>query len=227
MEIIKLQDAVNKSKTTPKVLVYGQPGTGKTPMLGTIPGKTLLLSAESGLLSLDGCPADIDVVAVKGIDTLMQAYKLVSSPTTEYTCVALDSLSEIAEITLVEEKAKVKDPRMAYGSVVDEVIGLVKAFRDIPHIACVMIAKEEETKQPSGLTTYGPMMPGNKLGGNLPYYFDEVLRLIRVQDPTTKQTMVRCFAQAPDGSFKARDRSGKLDLHEEPDFGVIFGKISE
>lgn len=66
-------------------------------------------------------------------------------------------------------------------------------------------------------------MPGNKTGQQLPYFFDEVLALrVEKDNEGNAQRALMCDS---DGIWAAKDRSGKLDIWEEPDLGAIIAKI--
>ena len=82
-----------------KVLVYGQAGAGKTHLIRTLPDP-IILSAEGGLLSLQDC--NIPYVEVNGIGELGEVYQWLaqSDEAKRYKSVALDSISEIAEVVL-------------------------------------------------------------------------------------------------------------------------------
>ena len=56
-----------------KVLVYGQAGSGKTSLIGTLPAP-IIISAEAGLLSL----ADLDIpyIEITDMASLREAYKI-------------------------------------------------------------------------------------------------------------------------------------------------------
>jgi septin family protein len=97
-----------------KLLVYGQAGTGKTTLITTLPSP-VILSAEAGLLSI--AHADIPFVAIDSMSTLQDAFSWLTSSdeAKQFESIALDSISEIAEVILTAEKAKAKDPRQAYG----------------------------------------------------------------------------------------------------------------
>ena len=113
-----------------KLLVYGQAGAGKTSLIRTLPNP-VVFSAEGGLLSL--AQDNIPFIEVTDMATLTEAYKWVteSDDAKKFDSVALDSISEIAEVVLSSEKKKSKDPRQAYGAL-QEIIGdLIRAFRDI------------------------------------------------------------------------------------------------
>jgi hypothetical protein len=103
-----------------KFLVHGPAGAGKTKLCATTGEPTVIISAESGLLSLRDF--DIPVIEVKTLDALYEAYDFVvnSAEGQAFRWVCLDSISEIAEVVLNHEKKVAKDPRQAYGALADE-----------------------------------------------------------------------------------------------------------
>jgi hypothetical protein len=140
-----------------------------------------------------------------------------------YKSVALDSISEIAEVVLNAEKKATKDPRQAYGAMQEQMADIIRAFRDLPGRHVYMSAKLEKSQDEMGRSLYAPSMPGNKTGQSLPYYFDEVLalRIERDSDGGTQRALM-CDG---DGLWLAKDRSGKLAPWEAPDLGAIIAKI--
>jgi phage nucleotide-binding protein len=205
-----------------KSLVYGPAGAGKTTLIASLPGPVLILSAEAGLLSLAG--KNLDFVQIKTLGDLSEAYSfLISDEGKKYKSIALDSISEIAEVVLSKEKKESKDPRQAYGAMQDKVNDLVRAFRDIPQKHVFFIAKIEKTQDETGRILYSPSMPGTKLGQGLPFYFDLVLALRVEKDE--EGNPVRALLTETDGLWQAKDRSGKLDRWERPDLGFIIKKI--
>jgi len=205
-----------------KFVIYGGTSAGKTSLIRTIPGKVLILSAEAGLLSLAGLQAD--VVEIDGVQALRDAHKALAAGGHGYDWVALDSLSEIAEVVLADEKAKTKDPRQAYGSLIDTMLGVCRAFRDLP-MNVYMTAKEERFKdEATGRLMCALSMPGSKLGGQIPYLFDEVLRLVVVKNRETG-AVERWLQTQPEPTSDAKDRSGKLDQYEPPDLAHVVAKI--
>ena len=205
-----------------KLLVYGQAGAGKTSLIRTLPNP-VVFSAEGGLLSL--AQDNIPFIEVTDMATLTEAYKWVteSDDAKQFDSVALDSISEIAEVVLSSEKKKSKDPRQAYGAL-QEIIGdLIRAFRDIQGKNVYFSAKLEKQADELGRMLYWPSMPGNKTGQQLPYYFDEVLAL-RVEKDADGNTQ-RALMCDSDGLWTAKDRSGQLDAWEAPDLGSIIKKI--
>lgn len=205
-----------------KVLVYGQAGAGKTTLISSAPAP-IVLSAEAGLLSLRDC--DIPYIEIRNMDDLAEAYSWAaeSSESSSYQTICLDSISEIAEVVLTDEKRKNKDPRAAYGVMQDTIQAFVRGFRDLLGKHVYFSAKLEKVQDEMGRILYGPSMPGNKTGQLLPYYFDEVLAL-RVEHNDTNQT-VRMLQCEGDGTWLAKDRSGKLDKWMEPDLSGIMQRI--
>ena len=205
-----------------KVLVYGQAGAGKTSLIKTLP-IPIVLSAEGGLLSIQD--ADLPFIEIASMTDLQEAYKWLTEAdeAKAFKSVALDSISEIAEVCLNTEKKATKDPRQAYGAMQEQMADIIRAFRDLPGRHVYMSAKLEKTQDEMGRVLYAPSMPGNKTGQALPYFFDEVLAL-RVEKDGDGNTQ-RALMCDSDGLWLAKDRSGKLDMWEAPDLSAVFAKI--
>ena len=204
-----------------KLLVYGQAGAGKTSLIKTLPSP-VVLSAEGGLLSISD--ADIPFIEINSMASLEEALNwCASEEASEFKSIALDSISEIAEVILGHEKRIAKDPRQAYGAMQDAMAYVIRAFRDLPGKHVYFSAKLEKAQDEMGRMLYAPSMPGNKTGQALPYYFDEVLAL-RVEKDADGSTQ-RALMCDSDGLWIAKDRSGKLDAWEAPDLGAIIAKI--
>jgi hypothetical protein len=138
--------------------------------------------------------------------------------------ICLDSGSEIAEVCLAASKLTNKDPRKAYGELLDQMIPLFKAFRDLPGRNLYISAKMEWAKdEANGTFKYGPSMPGQKLGPALPYLFDEVFHMGVGQTPDGKK--FRYLQTEADYQYEAKDRSGALAPMEPPDLSAIIRKI--
>lgn len=204
-----------------KILVYGAAGAGKTSLIPTLPNP-IVLSAEGGLLSI--ADADIPYIEVSDMESLGEAYEyLTEGEGKQFESIALDSISEIAEVVLSNERKKSKDPRQAYGEMQIAMQDLIRSFRDIPGKHVYFSAKMEKTQDETGRILYSPSMPGNKIGQQLPFFFDEVLAL-RVERDAEGNTQ-RALMCDTDGIWSAKDRSGKLDMWEAPDLGEVINKI--
>lgn len=205
-----------------KLLVYGQAGAGKTSLIRTMPNP-VVLSAEGGLLSIQD--ADLPFIEVTSMDDLREAYDWAknSAEASGFQSVALDSISEVAEVVLQHELKKNKDGRAAYGELNTTMQELIRAFRDLPGKHVYMSAKLEKSQDEMGKLLFNPSMPGKSLTQGLPYFFDEVLAL-RVERDAENNTQ-RALMCDSDGVWLAKDRSGRLDAWEAPDLGEIIRKI--
>ena len=218
---IQLKGTGSISAAGVKMLVYGQAGAGKTTLIKTLP-HPVILSAEGGLLSLQD--ADLPYIEIRNVNDLEEAYKwVVSDAANGFESVALDSISEIAEVILSSEKKNNKDPRAAFGAMQDKMSEIIRAFRDITNKHVYFTAKCEKAQDETGKILYSPSMPGNKTGQALPYFFDLVmaLRVEKGEDGISQRALL-CDS---DGSWLAKDRSSKLSAWEAPDLGAIISKI--
>lgn len=209
-----------------KVLAYGGSGVGKTRLIATCP-QPVILSAEGGLLSLRQHQIPYkDITTVAELEA-MYWYFANGQDQYYFKTIGIDSVSEIAETVLKRAKASAgKDPRRAYGALIDEMIPIVKMFRDLPYRNVIVTAKEEWTKdEATGSLMFQPSLPGSKLGPELPYLFDEVFRYVNYQDFATKQRY-QYLQTFRDHQTVAKDRSGALQPYEVPDMGAIFAKIA-
>lgn len=207
-----------------KMLVYGQAGAGKTSLIPTLPSP-VVLSAEGGLLSISG--ADVPYIEITSMADLMEAYTwLTTSPEArDFQSVALDSISEIAEVVLVEELKRNKDGRAAYGELNSAMTGVIRAFRDLPGKHVYFTAKCEKAQDEQGRMLYSPSMPGKTLTQQLPYFFDCVFSLQVGKDAEGKAH--RMLLTDTDGLWVAKNRAaGRLSAWETPDLGAIIAKIA-
>lgn len=219
---VNLRNTNDVSISGVKLLVYGAAGAGKTYLIKTLPDP-IILSAEAGLLSIRG--SNLPYIGIKTMADLREAYGWLASSeeAKAFQSVALDSISEIAEVVLGTEKAQSKDPRQAYGAMQDIMTALIRDFRDLPGRHVYFSAKVDKQQNELGQLLYSPSMPGQKLGQMLPYFFDEVLALrLGANENGETQRALQCVS---DGIWTAKDRSGKLDMWEPADLSKIIEKI--
>ncbi len=207
-----------------KAVAYGASSTGKTTLCATAGVPTCLISAEAGLLSIRNAPNTVQIVevhSVKDVQEVLEYLKKEGPP----PWVCLDSVSELAELCLAEERQKVKNKLQAYGEMADIIEGLIKGFRDLPNTNVLFTAKQARNKDDSnGTMLYEPGMPGQKLAAALPYYFDLVLaaRVFKNDDGTIEHWL----QTQKDEQYEAKDRSGLLDLFEKPNLAALEKKVS-
>lgn len=205
-------------------LIYGDSGVGKTRLALTC-DRPLVISAEGGLLSLAG--HEVPYIEVNDIKSARDGVGYAIKHASEYGTIIFDSLSEIAEIVLADALQKTPDPRKAYPEAEAAVTRLIRQLRDLP-CSVIWIGKSAVVQDEMGRRIYAPMVPGSKFQDKLPYLLDLVGRL--VVDTVTKedgtQQLRRTLRFVSDGSFVAKDRSGKLPGLCPAHIGKIIERIS-
>lgn len=216
---IYIQSTVDLAAEGIKMLVYGPAGWGKTVLCSTAP-VPLIISAEKGLLSIKG--KDIPYIEVNNMEEIGEAYSFIAE-TDEYKTVCLDSISDIAEVMLLELKPQYTDKRQAYGEMADQILSLLKALRNLSHVNVVVTAKARQIVSDVGVSSFVPSCPGQVLPAQIPYIFDLMLpiKIGKLEDDTT----YRFLQTQPSLKWAAKDRSGLLDPMEEPDLTKLFAKI--
>lgn len=197
-----------------KCLIYGDSGNGKTYICSTAPNP-IIISAEDGLLSISDF--DLPVIKVKNLREAEQAFKIAKEG--PYDTICLDSLSELAELILEEYKPQEKDPRKAYLRMGDDLTKFLRKIRALEKHVVVLVKLGTLTDDFTESTVHAPGVPGKAFTQQLPYFLDLVLCLkVDIKGTRFLQTQ-------PDLQYKAKDRSGKLKVKEEPNLTQLFQKI--
>ena len=209
-----------------KILVFGASGAGKTTLCATAPGKTLIISMEAGLLSIKD-KDNVTAIEVKEASEIEEIAQLLESGKLDYDTVCLDSVTEMSEILLASEKARSKDPRRAYGEVIEVMTRTMRRFRDLK-IHVIFVAKEDKIRdEQTGVFHHQPMMVGAKLPVQIPYFFDDVLalRTFTEENEEGKKIINRWLQTTIGDNYTAKDRSGKLETFEEPNLTHVINKL--
>lgn len=224
-EVKSLKDAASDHKI--KMLIYGPSGAGKTSLAGTLDLKTEYIGFENGAMPLHG--KDIMSIEVSSyaedpmskLKLLEAVYNDLFSGKRKPKVVMLDSLTECSEIT-VEALQKMfpdrKDSLPMWGEYSKRMRSIVKKFRDLPmHVVMVCLSKpekDENNKRYMGFDIAG------SISNKLPQYFDEVFYL-HVDDEGKRSLITN-----KTDKLICKDRSGKLEMQEPADLGLIMRKIT-
>lgn len=198
-----------------KAIVYGPPGSAKTPTINTAP-RPVLLATEPGLLSMRGSEVPTWIAPTKDrIDEFMKWFEH-SNEAKNFDTLAIDSISQMCSIAL--ESSKKAHGLAQYGDMADYVYPYLKRLYYMQNKHMFLIAKEE-------LTVDGkrrPSFPGKFLPTEIPHLYDCILRLAKANIPNVGEALAfQC-----NGSFDvvARNRTGTLNDFEEPHFGKLIAK---
>jgi phage nucleotide-binding protein len=234
---MKVQSTQDLTSGKIKVFVYGFSGAGKTTLAKTL-SKCLVISAESGLLSLKGTKIpyiDISqddagnlIPKEKRIDRLAEVYRwLLSDEAKNYDWIMLDSLTEVGQCLsdrLSKDYPDRKDALVKWGEYATKMRDLVKSFRDLPcHNVVInslaVVDKDENGKRFAAVDLQGSI--SQKLAG----YFDLFLFLntVKQEDGTIKRELI-C---GPEDGIAAKDRSGRLASREPADLSALASKVMQ
>jgi phage nucleotide-binding protein len=218
-----------------KVLISGQSGVGKTTLASTLEGKTLLISAESGLLSLKGKAKNVSVFDLskdgdklipleQRFTRLVSVYNFLKNEKHDFTNVFLDSLTEVNECLIAALKLKYTDAKntlQLYGENKEKMISLAKSFRDLP-MNVIIVSLSSFEKDDIGRRFVTADVVGS-VAERLPSLFDEVFYMAVHKDD--KGTLFRNLQCQPSDGIVSKDRSGKLNMFEKPNLSEVFKKI--
>ena len=213
-------------------LVVGQSGIGKTSLVGTLEGRTLIASAEGGLLCIRKFPKEIkdriDYVEIKSLKDFTEFCDLVSKDETKkkYQNLFIDSLTEIGETILKDLK---KDPKLSdekngfklYGKNNEIFTWFVKEMRDMPPYNVWFTCLNSYEKDGVELREVFNF-PGSKGKENLKGWLDLVLKYEVFNSGEEK---FRKLISDVEINPLAKDRSGVLEPYEDADLGAIARKI--
>jgi len=216
-----------------KAIIYGQPGTGKTPMLNTCP-RPVLLATEAGLGSMrDSNLPTFDAYTPARIEEFFEWF-LKSREASNFDTLAIDSGSQLAETILARELDREKHGKKAYGEMAKHCMEWFDALYFMPQkhiiVNCKMMKAEagKTIVQQGGAFTVEvqyqsqPYFPGQALNISVPHRFDQILYVAEAHVPGIGKTTAIHTKGGAD--YLARDRFGNLAALEEPHLGKLIQK---
>lgn len=249
---MRIENTLESEPQAIKIVVAAEAGNGKTSLAKTLEPilkeKVLVISAEAGLLSLRGANVDyielhkkwdgekkiyIDVPKTERIKHLTEIFAWINLPEqrAKYKWVFLDSLTEVNQcmedmLDANEEFQGPKNTIKKFGELAKRMMGLCKAFRDMPHYSVVMSALVKEKTDADNKPIMQISMTG-QFAEKLPALFDEVLYLgvLPEVDEATGKNKRAILTQKTDKITFPKDRSGRLSRMEPADLGLIVQKL--
>jgi hypothetical protein len=235
---LKVYD-IEKRPATYNILIYGEPGVGKTVFAGSASavenfGPVLVLDAEGGVLSLDMTYPQCKVIRTTSWGEIAKFYgDIYDKKGAGFKTLVVDSLSEIGKVcmnTVMAELLKEhpeRDPDVPsvreWGIVLERMRRFIRGMRDLPGVNTIMTAHIYTDKdQQTGVAKNYPSLNG-QLRREAAGFFDFVFYMYTLQKKDENQ---RLLMTAPNGKYIAKDRSGRLPvLVENPSMPVVMEYI--
>ena len=233
---MKVENTSNQSCDKVKMIVYGRAGSGKTTLVKTLPGRSLVVSAESGLLPLRKSKIDyIDITKdddgrilpeISRRGRLLEAYAwIIGEGGKGYDWIVLDSFSEICEIVVAEMRYKYdivnKKERSypMYQEVFHILRMIAKSFRDLPFNVMITCLSEKDHLGEGKF--FHSIFANGRIKKALAGMFDLVLYL---HAPMSEERQLVCR----ENQFtESKDRTGKLEMVMPSDISLAINKIYE
>lgn len=211
------------------MLLYGEPGVGKTTLLCQSQGlidfdNVLLISIDMGSISVKH-RKDLNVVKVSTSAEFSVAMKILQEPSFNYKTVILDSLTQLHKVlmrdlmkTVVKMNPKMADPEVPsqreWGIVSERMqMLLMRLAHQGYHVLCT--ATERTERDSAGTPMSRPDLPG-RLPNHVCEWADIVGRMLA---RTTEDTVQRVVVLQPGRTWIAKNRCGalgtKIDVKEE------------
>lgn len=228
--------SVGKMEKFVNILIYGEPGTGKTVLAGSASvveamSPVLLLDIEGGTMSLADTYSNVDVIRITHWLDLQKIYNKLYAGDHGYKTVILDSLTEAQKLSMgdIMKRAVKEDPDLdpdvptmrAWGKNIEQMRKFTRALRDLP-CNVIFTALVDSDKDNRGKTVSRPSFQG-KLKGEVPGFMDIVAYYYVRQVGDNLRRML--LTQQTDTTI-AKDRSNKLaKLIEDPTMETIYQAI--
>lgn len=199
-----------------KAIIYGAPGSAKTPLINTAP-RPVLLACEPGMLSMRG--STIPTFEATTPETIDEFFKWFfhSNETKGFDTLAIDSTSHMADIYLQKALKVNAHGLKAYGDMAKDVMSHLRPLFYTKEKHAYLIAKQSVENNMAR-----PYYPGNQLNVDVPHMYDFILHLGQHNVPSMGQ--IKSFMCNESLDFLARNRTGNLNDFEEPHFGKLVKK---
>lgn len=211
-----------------KSVVYGKPGSGKTPICCDTAPRPVLMICEPGMLSMRKSTVPTwPAFNSARVDEFM--LWLASPESKNFDTVIIDSVSQMAEKNVEEglggtsKGGNEAHGLKVYGAMSRWMMKLLNQLYFMPQKHVILIAKMQAFEQ-NGMIYSRPYFPGRELPVRVPHLFDEVLCLGDYSIPGVVPAPTKAFRCKESFDMMARDRSGNLAEYEPPDITKLIAK---
>ena len=206
-----------------KALIFGPPGSGKTPVMNTAP-RPVLLACEPGLLSMRNSKVPtFEAWDAARVDEFF-AWVFGSNEVKNFDTIGVDSTSQMAEIYLQAANKTNKHGLAAYGEMARNTLKHLEMLYFMQQKHTYLIAKQE-IKTENNITMKRPYFPGQQLPVEVPHKYDCILQL-DIQN-VSGMGQLQAFRCRGSIDVVARNRTGTLNEFEPPDFGLLVQKAMQ
>ena len=161
----------------------------------------------------------------------------------KYKTIFFDSITDLARLSFswcktqpeaysdkkIDAAGKpVYDGRGAYGKLGQELVGAGGIFNQLKHTPdknLIFVGLLDLFKDDYGRETWEAQIEGGKAKRELAGIFDQIISMVEMKYEGGQYRAFVCQNPNPDG-YPAGDRSGKLDMIEEPHLGKLLDKIA-
>ncbi|XCA33336.1 MAG: ATP-binding protein [Wolbachia endosymbiont of Polyergus mexicanus] len=161
-------------------------------------------------------------------------YKDLSSEFFKYHCIFIDSITVASRLCFswarmqpeaFSDRSGREDKRAAYGTLAQEMMAWLNQFQHIRDKDIIIVGTLGQYLDDCNRPTWLPQCEGAKTASEIPGIVDEVISMVGLKkdDGTEKRSFV-CQTINSWG-YPAKDRSGCLDMVEEPHLGKLLAKI--
>lgn len=204
------------------MLVYGDPGVGKTVLAGSASevealSPVIYVDVEGGTLSLRERYPDVHVVRVKSFNDFGKLFEELRRGQHGYKTVVLDSITEIQKFGMYEVMKRAldndpdRDPDLPgigeWGKNTEQMRRTIRAFRDLPMNTIFLgLAATDQDKKGNRLTK--PALSA-KLASEVAGFLDVVCYMYKKTDKDTDEVKRLLLTDGTD-EYIAKDRTDKL-----------------
>ena len=123
------------------------------------------------------------------------------------------------------DKTGKADTRGTYGLIGREIVRWLTRIQHADKNVWV-VGGLDQKEDDFGRVRFVPQIEGSKAGNELPGIFDELISMVSMQDEEGKPYRAFVCHKVNAWNYPAKDRSGRLDMVEQPHLGKLMEKIN-